>query len=678
MKIKWAALDPTSQKPAPDNIELIPINITNYFQSEINNSSDSSIHVVKNCVTGENEPIFTLNQTEFKECVESKDCSNDSGNSCSCPIGYKQEDKCKLDANGEKTGKCKPTGYFEPKFSGATGTGFAPGGYLAAGILHNKLYVWDNKTFYVGAQNATYDASKEMGVMVRNCPAMGEDANRVLNSYIHIACQLKNGKVSKSYSEGAEMNKKLGKPIFGSKIATDINMDTPLPVVLVPTLRPDGDDQRPRFTSKTNATCFLTNCPQMLCRPANRTYDLEAVLCTIRKAKDFCFLETYDYMEFTKFMACQQSYCGPNSFTQYAPAQPISWENEPTGSEGLWNRYNTIDPSTGKHYPYLSVKAKIPPDPTPNQKTGPQVQFLLMRDVLYEAALRGVHVRMIVGERGVQPCGDNADKIMQLRALEVATNKAIEDMASTRNIKYPGSIKFKYFAFMCSDTQRACYGAFHCKWIVTERSTAISTSNYTGDYFAFTMGSTFVVNVDNADSVFPMRDDLVNIFRRDWYSSRFIEDLACQCQVMGWPFMTPLAPDMLSHYFVSTPNSGLDKTIVKSIINKNYKKDLTVTSADFCNPDCFKQLSSSNPLPNSSCFSTNSSVNARIDLPTPFTSKNTNSFVDENGMIKEKVAYFPLKNPQNAIKNIIIIIIGIILLILIGIFLRNMFIRKSN
>ena len=59
-----------------------------------------------------------------------------------------------------KSKKCSDDGYYTPVFSGVgddgTGTGFAPSGYAAVGILHNKLYVWDDKTFYVNPHQIEY------------------------------------------------------------------------------------------------------------------------------------------------------------------------------------------------------------------------------------------------------------------------------------------------------------------------------------------------------------------------------------------------------------------------------------------------------------------------------------------------------------------------------------------
>ena len=617
MKIKWAALDKNG-KEAPDNIELIPFNMANYFMGEIDNSNDSLVHVVKDCKTGKNLPIFTLNEPAKPACKKDSDCTT----------------KC-------YRGTCENEPYTVPSFSGATGTSFEPGGYTAVGILHNKMYVWDNKTFYVGAQNATYDASKEMGIMIRNCPAMGADANRILNSYLHAACQQANGKTSKNFSENAKPNAALkGKKVLGSKITTDINRYTPLPVSLVPRLRPDGLDDRPRFTSTAEGSCFLTNCPQTFCNSANRTYDLEAVLCAINSSQTFCYVETYDYMEFTKFMACQQSFCLADPYTSYSPAQPSTWiNNPPKAGDTNFSQYNSLNPETGRQYKTMYNDSQV------NQRTGPQVQFLLVRDALYQAALRGVTVRMIVGQRGVQPCGDNADKIMQLRRLEVATNKAIQALAKKHKIAKPGSIQFKYFAFMCSDTSRACYGAFHCKWVVTERTCAISTSNYTGDYFALTIGSTFVANVPNGlDSVFPMRDDLVNIFVRDWRSSKLVEDIACQCQIMGWPFKTPLQPLTPQHYFLSTPNGGMSSANVKSPISSSPPYHM-ITSQDFCSPTCFQQTSSGNVLPSSSCFAKGSDPSVLSEAAPPlYPGKNAKI---SGGKLVEKVPYFTSTNKSH-------------------------------
>jgi hypothetical protein len=410
----------------------------------------------------------------------------------------------------------------------------------------------------------------------------------------------------------------------------------------------------------------LTNCPATFCNPTNRTYDLEALLCAINKSEKFCYLETYDYMEFTKFMACQQSYCGPDPYTQYSPAQFHTWNNENT------YQYQTINPDTGK--PYNSISS-VSDQAGMFQKTGPQVQFLIVRDALYEAAMRGVTVRLIVGHRGVQPCGDNADKIMQLRALEIHTNQDIQRIAKEKNIKNPGSIQFKYFAFMCSDKKGACYGAFHCKWFVTEKSCGFSTSNYTGDYFAFTFGSTFVVNVpDGLNSVFPMRDDLVNIFIRDWKSSKLVEDVACQCQIMGWPLKTLAAPDMLSHYFLSTPNGGLSSTQVESVMNILGKDGLKTpkTAIDFCNKTCFKQNSGDLPLPDSSCFSINSDETILLQNSPPiFLGKN--SHVNKDGKVVETEAYFKEGDSLGIIllKILLVVLIIVLIYVLVRYLLSN-------
>lgn len=665
MKIKWAALDKNG-KPAPQNIELIPFNIGQYFQGEINNSSESLMHVVKDCKTGEYKPIFTI-----QELQEQNKCDKNN----------KTDPACKSKNNSCYNGKCDTENITKNVFSGAAGISFEPGGYQAVGILHNKLYVWDNKTFYVGAQNATYDASKEMGIMIKNCPAMGEDANRVLNSYIHASCEQFSGRNSKTFAKNAKYNNKLNSEILGSKIATDINMETPLEAIFTPTPRPDNLDGRPSFTSDFKANCFLTNCPASFCKPANRTYDLEALLCAINSSEKFCYLETYDYMEFTKFMACQQSFCGPDPYTQYSPAQNVQWINNPEDPQ-----YQSINPTTNQMYRTLESNHEFGGyKPTGMfQKTGPQVQFLIMRDALYEAAMRGVTVRMIVGQRGVQPCGDNADKIMQLRALEVQTNEDIKRIAKEKNISNPGSIQFKFFSFLCSDTKMACYGAFHCKWFVTEKTCGFSTSNYTGDYFAFTFGSTFVATVPNGlDSVFPMRDDLVNIFVRDWKSSKLIEDIACQCQIMGWPLKTLSAPDMLRHYFLSTPNGGLSSTQVQSVMNILGPQGLNypITAKQFCSKSCFQQKSGDKPLPISSCYAINTADSILLENSPPiFLGKN--SYLNSSGKVVETQKFYPLQKPKpKPLKNnqsnmwLNLLIIFIIVLLLFGFFL---FLKKVS
>jgi hypothetical protein len=171
-----------------------------------------------------------------------------------------------------------------------------------------------------------------------------------------------------------------------------------------------------------------------------------------------------------------------------------------------------------------------------------------------------------------------------------------------------------------------------------------------------------------------MRDDLVNIFIRDWKSSKLVEDVACQCQIMGWPLKTLAAPDMLSHYFLSTPNGGLSSTQVESVMNILGKDGLKTpkTAIDFCNKTCFKQNSGDLPLPDSSCFSINSDETILLQNSPPiFLGKN--SHVNKDGKVVETEAYFKEGDSLGIIllKILLVVLIIVLIYVLVRYLLSN-------
>ena len=54
------------------------------------------------------------------------------------------------------------------------------------GVLHSKLLVADRKHFYLGSANLSdrgLTKTKEMGILVRNCPVLAEDAAKLFDVY---------------------------------------------------------------------------------------------------------------------------------------------------------------------------------------------------------------------------------------------------------------------------------------------------------------------------------------------------------------------------------------------------------------------------------------------------------------------------------------------------------------
>ena len=54
------------------------------------------------------------------------------------------------------------------------------------GVLHSKLLVADRKHFYLGSANLSdrgLTKTKEMGIFVRNCPSLADDAAKLFDVY---------------------------------------------------------------------------------------------------------------------------------------------------------------------------------------------------------------------------------------------------------------------------------------------------------------------------------------------------------------------------------------------------------------------------------------------------------------------------------------------------------------
>ena len=57
------------------------------------------------------------------------------------------------------------------------------------GVLHSKLLVADRRHFYVGSANLSdrgLTKTKEMGLLVTNCPTLAEDAAKLFEVYWHM------------------------------------------------------------------------------------------------------------------------------------------------------------------------------------------------------------------------------------------------------------------------------------------------------------------------------------------------------------------------------------------------------------------------------------------------------------------------------------------------------------
>jgi phospholipase D3/4 len=83
---------------------------------------------------------------------------------------------------------------------------------LGGGILHTKFMIVDSSTFYLGSANfdwRAYTHVKEIGVVARNCPALGQDLEKIFTTYWLVSQP--DGTLSDLASHMAELQTKINK-----------------------------------------------------------------------------------------------------------------------------------------------------------------------------------------------------------------------------------------------------------------------------------------------------------------------------------------------------------------------------------------------------------------------------------------------------------------------------------
>lgn len=135
---------------------------------------------------------------------------------------------------------------------------------LGSGILHTKFWLVDGQHFYIGSANLDWRSLtqvKEMGVLVQNCPCLGNDLKKIFNVYWYLG-----------QSDVTVPNK------WPSQFNTSINETNPLSVSF----------------NNTRAPVFISSSPPPFC-PGGRTADLDAILHVISQAKQFVNIAVMDY-----------------------------------------------------------------------------------------------------------------------------------------------------------------------------------------------------------------------------------------------------------------------------------------------------------------------------------------------------------------------------------------------
>ncbi|KAG5684408.1 hypothetical protein PVAND_013643 [Polypedilum vanderplanki] len=136
---------------------------------------------------------------------------------------------------------------------------------LGGGVLHTKLWISDNKHFYIGSANMDWRSLsqvKELGVLVNNCSCLTKDLTKIFNIYWELG---RNDSVIPSK--------------WSDKFNTGINMDKPMLV---------------NYNNNYLFSTFFSNSPPPL-NAKGRTNDLDAIVHTILSAEKYVKISVMDY-----------------------------------------------------------------------------------------------------------------------------------------------------------------------------------------------------------------------------------------------------------------------------------------------------------------------------------------------------------------------------------------------
>ena len=329
--------------------------------------------------------------------------------------------------------------------------------WYESGIMHHKLWIFDQTAFYLGSANMDWRALtqvKEIGIGVEAAPELTADVVRFYDTWWAF-CALEPStrrvfdpavrieRVVPAWSALVPVADRAPNPLDQPHLRTSYNLTHPLPVTL----------------NDAPATVVITSSPPEIC-PPGRTTDLDAMLHTIHEAEESLCL----------------------SFMNFVPL-------------GFY----------GGTYDHSDDKMKI------DGQLAMPLWWPDFNDALIQAAVtRGVQVRLLMSRWAhTSPYTEP-----YLRALRDTARAALANphMGS-------GTLDIKWFLTPGWDrvagTNRQ-YPEFsrvnHTKYIVSDKRVNIGTSNISWGYFATTSGTSF--NSDHADLV----RQLQAVFDRDWES----------------------------------------------------------------------------------------------------------------------------------------------------------------
>lgn len=330
--------------------------------------------------------------------------------------------------------------------------------YGGSGIMHQKLWIFDDRHIYLGSANMDWKSImqvKEMGIAVENCPELARDATRYFDGWCHFSGLPASSievfdplaRITRSvppWSALVPKAQRVPSPLDDPKYGTDCRIGKPLEVNL------NGEA----------GGLFLPGCPPEVLGPG-RSYDGAGLVHTIHDARR----------------------CVCVSVMDFAPV-------------GLYSR-------SGSGVSPIEGGAPIPTDSP--------VWWPSLIDAILSAALtRKVYVRLLISQwahtssliepllRSLQQAADGGRASQYLSAGQLEIKQFIIpgwDDTSGAHRKYPGHSRVN-----------------HTKYIVTDRRINIGTSNMTWDYFTSTAGCSF--NTDHPNLVRALQA----VFDRDWAS----------------------------------------------------------------------------------------------------------------------------------------------------------------
>jgi len=330
--------------------------------------------------------------------------------------------------------------------------------YGGSGIMHQKLWIFDERHLYLGSANMDWKSImqvKEMGIAVENSPELATDAVAYFEGW-SVFSHLQPSTME-VFDRTARVTRCV--PRWSALVPEDAREPSPLAQDRYGSRHNIGDPLRVELNREVGGA-FLAGCPPEVLGPG-RAYDGTGLIHTIHDARRSVCISAMDF----------------------APA-------------GLYTR-------TAQDVSPLEGGVRTPAD-TP-------VWWPILVDAILSAVLtRKVYVRLLVSK-----WAHTAPMIApMLRSLQQAADAGRADEHFSA-----GQLEIKLFIVPGWDDTAGIHRAYpghsrvnHTKYIVTDRRINIGTSNMTWDYFTSTAGCSF--NTDHPGLV----RTLQYVFDRDWAS----------------------------------------------------------------------------------------------------------------------------------------------------------------